>query len=118
MRKRLRKKLQVGEFQVLGFLVSVVMRGEVSDEQFDDWWGRFIQEAIEANGLICGGGGCPDCYVVFVHPVRGTATEGCRAKLRNWCLQDPLIDRFAIGELLDANSGDEPDEGQWITNTH
>ncbi len=57
MKKRLRKKLRRGEFQELGFEVRFRAVDDLSDEAFDNVADAFISQAIEANGLICGGGG-------------------------------------------------------------
>ena len=56
MKKRLRKKLHKGEFQEFGFNLEFDLK-ETNDEDFDKFLDDFIRDAIEGNGLECGGGG-------------------------------------------------------------
>jgi uncharacterized protein YggL (DUF469 family) len=57
MKKRIRKKHHLGEFQELGFEISFDLG--VSDDQAEeeDAFFQFLEHAIEANGLYFGGGG-------------------------------------------------------------
>ena len=57
MKKRLRKKLHKGEFQELGFNLTFDYAKADNEELFDKFFDSFIAEAIEGNGLECGGGG-------------------------------------------------------------
>ena len=54
MNKRLRKKKRVGEFRELGFRVRFETPG-LSAEQVDALCDCWLAEAIEPNGLSCGG---------------------------------------------------------------
>ncbi len=53
MKKRLRKK-HLGEYREWGRQLLVTLK---SEEDFDEFLEDFIIEAVEANGLYCGGGG-------------------------------------------------------------
>ena len=66
MRKRLRKKLHVGEFQELGFEVHFQVVDNLSHDAFDAVVDAFIIQAIAAHGLVCGGGGKNPEWNVFV----------------------------------------------------
>lgn len=55
--RRLRKKLALGEFQLRGFRVTYQVDRSVAFDAADRLMDRFIEEAIEGNGLSCGGGG-------------------------------------------------------------
>jgi len=63
MRKRLRKKKHVGEYTEWGrqFIITRNRR-----DGFDEFLDAFIEEAIEANGCFCGGGGKEDKLDVVV----------------------------------------------------
>lgn len=55
MRRRLRKKLHLGEFQALGFEVGGTLVDQLDDVQAD----RLLEDwmvFVESRGLVCGGG--------------------------------------------------------------
>jgi uncharacterized protein YggL (DUF469 family) len=90
VRKRLRKKLHVGEFQELGFEVRFQVADNLSYDAFDTVVDAFISQAIEAHGLLCGGGGTNPEWSVFVTRVgRGSATEGHRQAIETWLVARP-----------------------------
>jgi uncharacterized protein YggL (DUF469 family) len=62
MRKRLRKKKHVGEFQELGVELEMTLRAGVD---FDEFLDAFLCDAVEANGLAFGGGGRDDLLSGF-----------------------------------------------------
>lgn len=53
MKKRLRKKKHVGEFTEYGIEISIKFNSNIDSDQFLD---DFIENAIERNGLLFGGG--------------------------------------------------------------
>jgi uncharacterized protein len=103
MRKRLRKKLHRGEFQELGFEVCFRVADDISDEAFDGIVDPFISQAIEANGLLCGGGGKKPEWGVFVTlDRRGSATEAHRQAVQRWLTARPEVKEIRVGPLVDA----------------
>ena len=54
MRKRLRKKQDQGEFAGFAFGVSYVL-DDISSQRANEFLDRFVEQAIEANGLECRG---------------------------------------------------------------
>ena len=54
MKKRLSKKKHLGEFRSWGCQIIIT---RINEEGLDEFLDDFIVEAIEANGLYCGGGG-------------------------------------------------------------
>ena len=103
MKKRLRKKLRRGEFQELGFEVRFRAVDNISDEAFDNVVDTFISQAIEANGLICGGGGKKPEWAVFVTLDRqGSATEAHRQAVQQWLATRLEITTTQVGPLIDA----------------
>lgn len=53
--RRLQKKLRLGKFQELGFNLRIRFKPEVTEEQKDAFFDKFIEECIEANNLMLGG---------------------------------------------------------------
>ncbi|MBR5213676.1 MAG: DUF469 family protein [Akkermansia sp.] len=55
MKKRLRKKYHLKEFQELCFEIHFLYRGVTNSREENLFWEEFIMECIEKNGLNCGG---------------------------------------------------------------
>ena len=103
MKKRLRKKLHRGEFQELGFDVRFQVTDDISEEAFDSAVDAFISQAIEANGLLCGGGGKKPEWDVFVTlGRRGSVTEEHRQAVQQWLAARPEVKETQVGPLVDA----------------
>ncbi|MBI4488111.1 MAG: YggL family protein [Deltaproteobacteria bacterium] len=103
MRKRLRKKFHLGEFREFGFEVAFRVADTVSDAELDNcFWDAFIDEAIEARGLSCGGG-CGREWDIFVTRAgRQSATEEDRAAVGSWLKDRGSACGIRIGLLVDA----------------
>lgn len=102
MRKRVRKKLRLGEFQEMGFKVAWSFREGTEKEEIFGFWERFIDEAIEARNLAYGGGGGLRWEGFVARAGRGSASDEDREFLESWLANEPLVDEPAIGELVDA----------------
>jgi uncharacterized protein YggL (DUF469 family) len=103
VRKRLRKKLHVGEFQELGFEVRFQVADNLSYDAFDTVVDAFINQAIEAQGLLCGGGGKnPEWNVFVTRKGRGSVTEEHRQAIERWLAACPEVNAVRIGPLVDA----------------
>jgi uncharacterized protein YggL (DUF469 family) len=103
VRKRLRKKLHVGEFQELGFEVRFLVADNLSHDTFDALVDAFISQAIEAHGLLCGGGGKNPEWSVFVtREGRGSVTAEHRQTIERWLAARPEVKIVQIGPLVDA----------------
>jgi uncharacterized protein YggL (DUF469 family) len=103
VRKRLRKKLHVGEFQELGFEVRFLVADNLSNDAFDAVVDAFISQAIEAHGLLCGGGGKnPEWNVFVTREGRGSVTEGHRQVIETWLAARPEVQAVQIGPLVNA----------------
>lgn len=104
MNKRLRKKKHVGEFAALG--CQVIVRRKRSDG-FDAFLDIFIEGAIEANGLYCGGGGQDDTLDVVVE--LGRPSQDPEGKLRAvtvWLDGREDVREYQTGPLIDLWYGD------------
>jgi uncharacterized protein YggL (DUF469 family) len=96
--RRLRKKLHVGEYQVLGFSLAISARDSLTADQWNDLWDRFMAEAIESQRLSCGG--LTDTYVTPEGDV--SATESNRTHVKQWLIDQPEVIDFTVGELSNA----------------
>ena len=101
MKKRLRKKLRRGEFQELGFNLEFDLTNFNNEVLFDNFLDSFIAEAIEANGLYCGGGGY-NHFDYFVYKHKGSVSEEQRNVVKKWLENQPQVSGIVIGELRDA----------------
>ena len=101
MKKRLRKKNHVGEFQELGFDLDVSLRTGMDRDAVHAFGDRFIAH-IEAQQLAFGGGIGPTVGGFVTRFGRGSATEDDRASVRSFLASDPDIVQHVIGELRDA----------------
>ncbi|MDP6636835.1 MAG: 50S ribosome-binding protein YggL [Phycisphaerae bacterium] len=100
MRKRLRKKLQKGEFAVPVIPIAFRM-GELADPDRNNLLDRFVAEAIEANGLQFGGGGGGSVWSGFAEPVNwpGSISDDQRSAVETWIASQPeIVERF-VGEI-------------------
>jgi len=98
MKKRLRKKLGLGEFQQYFLDVEIrVGQAQIGDIDFLDCW---IDE-VEANQMFCGGGGGAGgnwSFVVECH----ADLEGSRHKrvnLEKWLQAKPSVQEFTLSPI-------------------
>jgi uncharacterized protein YggL (DUF469 family) len=78
MKKRLRDKTHAGGFEEWGVPTAVRHR---HPDGFDDFLGRFIEEAIRAHGFAFGGGGHDDRLSGVVEV--GKMTEPIETRMRH-----------------------------------
>ena len=103
MRRSLRKKRRVGEFQEFGFDATYTPATELSAYDCDKLLEAFIEQAIEANGLACGGGGFVRMeFFVTRMKRRRSATDADRRIVQNWLESRADVVSFNIGGLRDA----------------
>jgi uncharacterized protein YggL (DUF469 family) len=101
MKKRIRKKKRVGEFQEFGFDVDASLRSNMDREALYAFSDRFIAH-IEANNLAFGGGIGPNVGGFVTRFVRGSATEDDRACTTTFLKNDPDVVQHGVGALRDA----------------
>jgi len=98
MRKRLRKKQGEGEFAEYAFGVSYVL-DDVPSLRANDFLDRFVEQAIEPNGLECRGSrhdGDWDFRVACVDNTKPTAAQ--REAVRKWLKSRKELARFSVEE--------------------
>ena len=104
MKRRMRKKLKVDEFQELGFEIDFALAPEVSEDDLNALLDRFIEEALVANELVfCGGFGSTGRG--FVSAWVGSVGEAERTKVGDWLEAAPEFTDVSVGPLIDAWHG-------------
>ena len=98
VKKRLRKKKRVGEFQEFGFGAGFRFSDQLSMETRNNLLNRFIEDAIEGNGLQFGGGGDGNEWNGFitVNRSRGSTLERHRQAVENWFMCEPEVKEAKI----------------------
>jgi hypothetical protein len=97
--RRLRKKLHLGEFQQLGFEVSITLKPDLGIDALDRLLDEFILDVIEKNELAFGGGTDGGFITIWK---RGSASEAHRAAVENWLSNRPEVVSVTLGPLVDA----------------
>lgn len=100
--KRLRKKLHIGEFQTLGFLIKFSLPDLFDMKAKDAFIDQFLAEAIEANGLFFGGSINKDSSGLITYDRYKSTTEAHRQLVKIWLSAQPVVTNIEIGELADA----------------
>jgi len=101
MKKRLRKKLRLREFQEMGFKVKLELTDLGSDDAYFAFSDRLI-EVVEANNLLMGGG-INDFFVCTNS--RRSATDADREAIETWLQQQPEVSAVNVSPLIDAWHG-------------
>lgn len=96
--RRQLKKHHAGEFQELGFSLSVQFAAPLAGAARDSYVAALI-EHVEALGLTYGGDEC--CGFVTTY-TRGSVTLAQRAALLAWVQAYPTVASAEASELLDA----------------
>lgn len=100
--QRLRKKLYVDEYAVLGFEVSFQFV-ELDEMAFDTFFSDIIG-FVESRDLIMGGA---TTFSVFISSFArySSTTEEDRSVFQAWLAEHPFIKKAVVGELVDAYYG-------------
>ncbi len=104
MKKRLRKKRHLGEFQEIGFEVSFTFEPGATIEEDNDLLFAFLDYAIEDNGLLFGGGGRDGSWsgVAYADGPPGTRTSPeQRGAVLEWLNRHPRMKTIRAGEFFD-----------------
>ncbi|MFH0957717.1 MAG: YggL family protein [Pseudomonadota bacterium] len=117
MKRRIRKKLHIGEFQEFGFPLKFKVRPDTGDPEYDAFVDAFIEE-VERLELGFGGGVGETCdgYVVNFQRVKrgrrcGSVNEAQRQALQQWLQNHPQVYEVIVGPLADVwNSPFEEDD--------
>jgi uncharacterized protein YggL (DUF469 family) len=101
-KRRLRKKLYLGEFAVLGFEISCALNLDTEDA-YDSWLDQLI-EFIERRDLCMGGSGDAKSFSAFICSAYRykSAIDDDREAVKNWLESSGGASNVVIGELIDA----------------
>lgn len=100
--RRIRKKLYLGEFAILGFEVSCVT--SINDfDSYDQFVDEFI-DYIDSIGLCFGGGGLElfEGFLCSIERYR-SVTEEEKALVATWLENRQEVTKVETSELVDAN---------------
>ena len=102
MKRRLRKKLYLGEFAVLGFEFSCTLNLDTEDA-YDSWLDQLI-EFIERRDLCMGGRGNTNSFSGFICSAHryNSAIDEDREAVKNWLESSGGASNIVIGGLVDA----------------
>lgn len=111
MKKRLRKKKRVGEFQEFGFGAGFRFSDQLTIETRNNLLNHFIEDAIEGNDLQFGGGGDGNEWhgFVTVNRPRGSTLERHRQAVENWFMHEPKVKEYYLTDMIDAWYGELDD---------
>jgi uncharacterized protein YggL (DUF469 family) len=102
MNRRLRKKHHLGEFTELGFEIHADLRADLSDDDIDAFFGRWLA-ILETRELLFSGSGGRGKFEGFVTRAgRDSATEDDRQAIASFLGADAIILRHQVDELRDA----------------
>lgn len=96
--RRLRKKLHIGEFRMLGFDYELTWRVAPSIDVQERFIDQLLEDFIEPRALSLGGG--VNCG--FVAASHGSVTDEDRVAFESWLGRWPDLAEIKVGLLRDA----------------
>ena len=109
MKKRLRKKLHLGEFQALCFRATARLAERAEDTRLDGLLVDFV-EFIESRDLLCGGGVNPRerSFSMYVEHGPKSCTDEDREAVGAWLRARPDLIGVEVHPLEDGFYPDGP----------
>ena len=103
LKRRLRKKFHVGEFQELGFEIFANLKSDLSEKEFDKFYDEFI-DVIEENKLLFGGGGGLEDSKGFISSAKKFAspTVEDREQIKIWLEKREEVVDYKVGDFVDT----------------
>ena len=103
MKRRLRKKKHLGEFQQMGFYLYLYLREEIA-ESISHMFKKALLEYVERifNAPPVGAFWQESYFELFICPASGSATEEDREWLGERLEMDINVEYYEIGDLIDA----------------
>ena len=103
--RRLRKKLYLDEFAVLGFEFSCTLNAKNSDE-FDSLLSQLVN-VVESRELSMTGSGDTKLFSAFICSDHryASATKEDRDVINAWLEKQEAVQNITVGNLVDANYG-------------
>ncbi len=102
MKKRLRKKYRIGEFQELCFNFSFEYKGDVNSTECEAFLKEFVENCVEAQGLDCDGYMTEEGCRLILSAARPTETsEEQRQFVKSWLEARSDVEVQSFSELED-----------------
>ncbi len=103
--RRLRKKLYLDEFAVLGFELSCDLSVK-SEDDFDSLLDQFLDFIVDRKLCMSGGGNTKSfgAFICSEHRY-GSATNEDIEAIKNWLQSRERTSNVVVGQLVDANYG-------------
>jgi hypothetical protein len=103
LKRRLRKKFHLGEFQEFGFEILMDFRKEITETEFDKFYDKFIEE-IENHNFQFGGGGDSKTVHGFVTYEKRFSLPNTdeKEKIRIWVENRFEVEDCRVGDFIDA----------------
>lgn len=103
MKKRLRKKLHVGEFQELGFSVCFRLKDGLSEDEMGAFIKNFLKDAIESKNLcFAGSGNQVEWDGLVMKNSTGSVDEEQRKSICSWLEKNEKIESVETSDLIDV----------------
>lgn len=107
MKKRLRKKKHHSEYTEWGRQIIITRNRK---DGIDDFLDAFVEEAIEANGCYCGGGGTDEKLGFVIELGRSSADSDPKLqRIVAWLRARKDVQDVKLGEPFDVWHGDFED---------
>ena len=109
MNRRLRKKLYLGEFAVIGFEFSCSI-DDMDETKVNDFFSDLLS-FLESNNMLFSGGGTKDNFGGYItSQLRyGSLTDTDRETLKTWLSSVTGVSDILLEDLSDAIYGDHED---------
>ena len=99
--QRQRKKLRIGEFLELGFIVTAQSNGTLSPAAREAFMDAFLAQAIDANGVLFGGGFSDELWgYVMAEKNYESVTEAQMEAVRGWLSTRAELKDLSVGPLI------------------
>lgn len=96
--QRQRKKMRKGEFQELGFAIRAQIDAALSQDEQEAMLDRFVEDAVEANGMLCVSGIHGEFWGwIFSARQYTSVTEEQRATVRTWLAGQSALTAVQVG---------------------
>ena len=103
LKRRLRKKNHLGEFQEFGFEVLIKFNSNLDEKEFTRFLDEFIEE-IEKQKLLLGGSGNEDDWEGFITSAKKFASPTADQKefIKKWLESRSYIETVELSDFKDA----------------
>jgi len=102
MKKRLRKKLHLGEFKELGFRVALTFSQEMGEAGLDTFVDNILDEVCEGRETRCAGGGNAKEAAFFLTLPSAQDPDAQKEALLAWFKARPEVASVEAGPFVDA----------------